>query len=78
MLDGSIEAAERVFNMPVRIGVPREIAGLTDRVATPQFANGVGLLKYGLKMGQLRAGRLSPEKGGSVFGRLKKWMEEYL
>jgi cell division protein FtsA len=78
MLDGSIEAAERVFNMPVRIGVPREIAGLTDRVATPQFANGVGLLKYGLKMGQLRAGKLSPEKGGSVFGRLKKWIEEYL
>ena len=78
MLDGSIEAAERVFNMPVRLGVPREIAGLVDRVATPQFANGVGLLKYGLKMGQLRAGRLSPEKGGSVFGRLKKWIEEYL
>lgn len=78
MLDGSIEAAERVFNMPVRIGSPRGIAGLADRVATPQFACGVGLLRYGLRMNQLRAGKLSPEKGGSVFGRLKKWLEEYL
>ncbi len=78
MLDGSVEAAERVFNMPVRIGSPRDIAGLADRVATPQFSNGVGLLKYGLKMSQLRAGKLTPEKGGNVFGRLKKWIEEYL
>ena len=78
MLDGSIEAAERVFNMPVRIGVPRDIAGLTDRVATPQFATSVGLLKYGLKMSQVRAGKLAPDKGGNVFGRLKKWLEEYL
>jgi len=78
MLDGSIEAAERVFNMPVRIGVPRDIAGLNDRVATPQFATAVGLLKYGLKMSQVRAGKLAPDKGGTVFGRLKKWLEEYL
>ncbi|HPV41057.1 MAG TPA: cell division protein FtsA [Spirochaetota bacterium] len=78
MLDGSIEAAERVFNMPVRIGSPRDIAGLADRVATPQFAASVGLLRYGLRMNQLRTGKLAPEKGGSVFGRMKKWLEEYL
>jgi len=78
MLDGSIEAAERVFNMPVRIGIPRDIAGLNDRVATPQFATAVGLLKYGLKMSQVRAGKLVPDKGGNVFGRLKKWLEENL
>ncbi|HOT46304.1 MAG TPA: cell division protein FtsA [Spirochaetota bacterium] len=78
MLDGSIEAAERVFNMPVRIGSPRDIAGLADRVATPQFAASVGLLRYGLRMNQLRAGKLAPEKGGSMFGRMKKWLEEYL
>ncbi|HPL15464.1 MAG TPA: cell division protein FtsA [Spirochaetota bacterium] len=78
MLDGSIEAAELVFNMPVRIGSPRDIAGLADRVATPQFAASVGLLRYGLRMNQLRAGKLAPEKGGSMFGRMKKWLEEYL
>jgi cell division protein FtsA len=78
MLDGSIEAAERVFNMPVRIGVPRDIAGLVDRVATPQFACGAGLLKYGLKMSQIRTKKLVPQKGVGFFGRIKKWLEEYL
>ena len=78
MLDGSIEAAERVFNMPVRIGTPRDVAGLADRVATPQFAAGVGLLKYGLRMGQIRAGKQRTVKGVGFFGRMKKWLEEYL
>ncbi|MBN1498267.1 MAG: cell division protein FtsA [Spirochaetes bacterium] len=78
MLDGSVEAAERVFNMPVRIGSPRDVTGIADRVSTPQFSNAVGLLKYGLKMSQVRAGKFTPEKGGNVFGRIKKWIEEYL
>jgi cell division protein FtsA len=78
MLDGSIEAAERVFNMPVRIGVPRDIAGLMDRVATPQFACGAGLLKYGLKMSQFRTGKLVPQQKRGFFGTIKKWLEDYL
>jgi len=78
MLDGSIEAAERVFNMPVRIGVPREVAGIADRVATPQHAVAVGLLKYGLKMGRFRTGKIVREKGAGFFSRVKKWFEEYL
>ncbi|HPX91455.1 MAG TPA: cell division protein FtsA, partial [Spirochaetota bacterium] len=49
MLEGCIEAAERVFAMPVRIGLPLDIVGgLKDEVSTPQYANGVGLLKYGI------------------------------
>ncbi len=78
MLDGSIEAAERVFNMPVRIGAPRDVAGIVDRVATPQFACGAGLLKYGLKMNQFRSGKLVPEQKRGFFGNIKKWLEEYL
>jgi cell division protein FtsA len=78
MMDGCIEAGERVFNMPVRIGVPRDIAGLKDVVATPQFANGVGLLKYGIRMGQFRGKTRFEKKKGGFFTRARKWMEEYL
>jgi len=78
MLDGCIEAAERVFNMPVRIGTPADIVGLKDVVATPQFANGVGLLKYGIRMNKFRGqGKYSRSKTGLV-DRLKKVFEEYL
>lgn len=78
MLDGCVEAAERVFNMPVRIGTPSDIVGLKDVVATPQFANGVGLLKYGIRMNKFRAqGKYKSSKTGLV-DRLKKVFEEYL
>ncbi len=77
MLDGCIEAGERVFNMPVRIGVPRDIAGLKDVVNTPQYANGVGLLKYGIRMNRYKKPRF--EKGKvSLAGRIRKWMQDYL
>ena len=77
MLDGSIEAAERVFNMPVRIGVPVDIAGLKDVVATPQYANGVGLLKYGVRMNRFRSqGRFGKQKSG-FFSGVKRFFEDY-
>ena len=53
MLDGCVEAAERVMNVPVRVGTARDIAGLKDEVNTPQYANGVGLLKYGIRASQV-------------------------
>ena len=78
MLDGSVEAAERVFNMPVRIGTPIDIVGLKDVVATPQFANGVGLLKYGIRMNKFRGEK--KYKGGKpgLISRIKRVFDEYL
>lgn len=78
MLEGCVEAAERVFNMPVRIGIPSDIVGLKDVVATPQYANGVGLLKYGIRMNRFRGqGKFGKTKPGIV-SRLKRVFEEYL
>ena len=34
-LDGMIEMAEQVFNLPVRLGLPVGISGLTDIVKSP-------------------------------------------
>ena len=78
MLDGSVEAAERVFNIPVRIGSPVDIAGLKDVVATPQYANGVGLLKYGIRMNEYR-GKKNFNKGkSSIISRIKRVFNDYL
>jgi len=49
LLPGMLEAAERYLGMPARRGVPREIGGLTDVVASPVYATGVGLVKFGLE-----------------------------
>ena len=80
-MDGTIEAAERVFNMPVRIGVVRDVVGLKDVITSPQYSNGAGLLMYGLKMSQFKKGKTkyTKESGVVTIGKkLKKWFDEYL
>ncbi|MFC1513996.1 cell division protein FtsA, partial [candidate division KSB1 bacterium] len=47
MIAGSVELAESVFDLPVRLGNPEGISGLTDSANNPKFATGVGLLIYG-------------------------------
>lgn len=78
-MDGAVEAAERVFRLPVRIGVPKDIGGMTDIVSTPQFTSAVGLVKYGIKTAQF-SGKRSTRKnpGGGLGAKLKRWFEEYL
>jgi cell division protein FtsA len=39
--------AEEILGMPVRIGYPTGVKGITQLVHGPQFATGVGLLKFG-------------------------------
>ncbi|MDY6967780.1 MAG: cell division protein FtsA [Spirochaetota bacterium] len=81
MIEGCIEAAERVFNMPVRIGYPKDVAGLKDVIATPQYSNGTGLLKYGVKTSQFKqsTSELNREGRIALFGKkVRRWFEEYL
>lgn len=81
MIDGCIEAAEKVFNMPVRIGIPNNVYGLKDVVATPQYSNAVGLLKYGIRLDKFRnKARFDGTRGNgkSAWSKMKKWFEEYL
>ena len=75
-MEGAIDLAEEVFHMPVRLGIPQYVEGLSDVVRNPIHATGVGLLLYGQEALQARAGaaqsRLSP---GSVLRRMKSWFQ---
>ena len=44
---GLIDLAEEIFHMPVRMGVPQNVNGLTEVVKNPIHSTGVGLLMYG-------------------------------
>ena len=78
MIEGTVDAAERVLNMPVRVGLPENIVGLKDVVSTPMYANGVGLLRYGAKMGQLRQTRKTPGGLKSLKDKLRQIFSDYL
>src|SRR6202453_4803279 len=45
-MEGTIELAEEVFHVPVRLGLPQSVQGLSDVVRNPVFSTGVGLLLY--------------------------------
>jgi cell division protein FtsA len=47
LLEGMTEFAEEVLGMPVRVGFPSGVKGITQLVQGPQFSTGVGLVKFG-------------------------------
>ena len=47
LLEGMSDFAEEILGMPVRVGYPSGVKGITQLVHGPQFATGVGLLKFG-------------------------------
>lgn len=49
LLPGTIELAEEIFGLPVKLGIPTGFSGLVAEASKPQFATGVGLIFYGHK-----------------------------
>lgn len=50
LLEGMTEFAEEILGMPVRIGFPTGVRGITQLVHGPQYATGVGLVKFGAQV----------------------------
>ncbi|MDA1193150.1 MAG: rod shape-determining protein, partial [Candidatus Poribacteria bacterium] len=76
LLEGIQELAEQMFDMPVRIGYPRELRGLSDRVHSPIHATGVGLLLYGTRERWSGKGTQRFIKGNvfdNLFKRMSSW-----
>jgi len=70
--------AEEIFHMPVRLGVPQNVTGLTDIVNNPIYATGVGLLKYGITHssgGTNKSGKSSSEKFEGLLDKVKNWFK---
>jgi cell division protein FtsA len=77
------ELVREMLGMPVRIGLPTELTGLTDSLESPSYATGVGLLRWGARHGLAMLGAAHhsyPERNGwsSVYERFKGWLREFL
>ncbi len=75
-MEGAVELAEEVFHMPVRLGVPQWVSGLSDVVRNPIHATGVGLLIYG-KANMHRQQEAAQSGAGlrNVWERMKSWFQ---
>ncbi len=72
-LQGIRELGRRVLKLPVRVGGPGDLQGLTDSIMSPAFATSVGLLRWGQRQDTVvaRTARPGPNVGGRLFGWLK-------
>lgn len=75
LMGGIAELGERVFGVPVKVGQPRRIGGLKERVSDPRFTAAVGLALHGLEGG--RRAKRNGKVRGNVFGRVRQWAEAF-
>lgn len=78
LLLGMTELAQEIFNVPVRIGVPRTRVALPESLQSPIYATGYGLLVYSLlsrHQAHLAGGDDPMIK--RVYGRMKSWVMDF-
>ena len=74
-MEGVVELAEEIFHMPVSIGKPKNVSGLSDIVRNPIYATAVGLLQYGASQGVGSGNsRATMVAGDSVWTKAKQWL----
>ncbi len=78
IMEGVPELAEQVFDMPVRRGMPRGVAGLTDVIGSPMYATGVGLGLFGAAHRDRRKFRRVTDRNifEKVIERMREWFGE--
>lgn len=74
LLPGSVELAEQIFDMPVKVGIPRRFEGLSDMIESPVHAAGVGLIQYGLTHADEM---VKKSRTMGIFKRLEQWFNEH-
>lgn len=73
-LPGTVDLAQSVFNLPVRLGEPGDgLSGFADAVRKPKFATGVGLALYGRQRERDGVGSAA----GRVFSRMSDWLRDF-
>ena len=73
-MEGAVEFAEEIFQMPVRVGEPLAMKGLSEYVEDAKFATAVGLLQYGKEhlVSQLSSKTKASE---GVWQRIQSWFK---
>lgn len=71
-MDGVVELAEKVFGIPVRLGTPQHVSGLSDVRENPGYATGVGLLLHGKRL-QNGITPFKLDQQTALWTRMKNW-----
>ncbi|WP_036300550.1 cell division protein FtsA [Methylotenera sp. L2L1] len=76
MMRGMVELGEEIFHMPVRLGMPRYVGGLSEVVSNPRYATGVGLVLMGKQQLERHiSGQMESSSFGRILERMKSWFQ---
>jgi cell division protein FtsA len=75
LLRGVTQAAEQILELPVRLGVPQDIAGPPDVIGHPSYATALGLLHY-RHLGEWARSRRASVKRTTLGQRVKSFVED--
>jgi cell division protein FtsA len=76
MMRGMVELGEEVFHMPVRMGLPRYVGGLSEVVSNPRYATGVGLVLMGKQQLERQiSGQMESSSFGRILDKMKSWFQ---
>jgi cell division protein FtsA len=72
---GILDLVESTMRMPVRLGMPQNLAGLPDALQTPAYATSVGLLLHGAQ--QYYSGHAEQKGKGvkNMWQQMKNWLQ---
>ena len=75
-MEGVVEFAEEIFQMPVRIANPLSVQGLKEYVNDPSYATVVGLLHYGMQASSDENSISAKKEGvGDFLSRIQAWFK---
>ncbi len=75
-VQGVVELAEEVFNMPVRRGAPQNVTGLEDIIGNPVYSTGIGLLLYGYQQAQGSYSVVGGSRGvANIWHGVRNWFK---
>jgi cell division protein FtsA len=74
-LHGTPEIAQRVLQMPVRIGRPRHAGSLAETVGSPIYATAIGLVQYGAnKVSAVHRASANGSMVSLLLERMSRWL----
>ena len=80
IMEGTVDLAEEILEMPVRLGIPMEVGGLKDIIANPIYSTGVGLVQHGVRYPENKDKKIRIRNENTfkkVFETMKNWFQEF-
>lgn len=75
-MEGVVEFAEEVFQMPVRVAQPTDVCGLKEYVNDSTYSTVVGLLHYGMQASSQQSNdQKKSDSVGSIGSRILAWFK---